>query len=115
MRAKTPPTGSSSAEDAQARRVAPRLSRTDIELPAVPGTFHHLTGARADVFAGHLRLDQRGLDAVRQAAATMRTAVVESEEIAAKIEHHDVAAGNFDELALAGRDLIDGGDDVASH
>src|SRR5215510_3426581 len=45
----------------------------------------------------------------------MRAAVVEREEIAAEIEHHDIAACDRDQLALARRYLIYGGDDVAGH
>ena len=52
---------------------------------------------------------------MREAAAAMRATVVEREEIAAEIEHHDIAAADLDQLALAGRNLIDGGDDVACH
>jgi hypothetical protein len=52
---------------------------------------------------------------VGEAAATMRAAVVEREEIAAEVEHHDVAAVDLAELARARRDIIDGGNDVGGH
>jgi hypothetical protein len=45
----------------------------------------------------------------------VRTAIVESEELAAKIIDHDRAALHLDQLALSRRNLIDGRDDVAGH
>src|SRR5687768_18556326 len=52
---------------------------------------------------------------MREAAAAMRTAVVEREELPAEVEHHDRAVVDLDQLALAGRNLIDGGNDVGGH
>src|SRR5215475_5409059 len=92
---------------ADAGRIAPRLAGADVELPAVPGAFHHLARPRIAVLARHFRLDQPGLDAVAKAAATMRTAIVERKEIAGQIEHHDGAAVHLDELAGARWDLVD--------
>src|SRR5438105_3863966 len=94
---------------ADAGRVAPRLAGADVELPAVPGAFHHLAGPRITVLTRHLRLDQPGLDAEGETAAAVRAAVIECEEIAGEIEHHDGAAVHVNELARARRDLLDAG------
>src|SRR5688572_27993804 len=101
--------------DADAARIAPGFAGADVELPAVPGTLHHLALARIVVTAGLRGLYQPGLDAVGQAAASVRTTVVQGKELAGEIKHHDGAAVHLDQLALAGRNLIDGGDDVARH
>src|SRR5262249_16997511 len=93
--------------------IAPGLAGSDVELPAVPRAFHHLAGPRIAVIAGFPRFHQPGLDAVAKAAAAMRAAVVEGEEVAGQIEHHDGAAVHLDELARARRDLIDARDNVA--
>ncbi len=45
----------------------------------------------------------------------MRAAIAERKELAAEIVDHDGAAAHLDQLALAGRNLIDGGDDMAGH
>src|SRR5262245_58441320 len=101
--------------NAQASRIAPRLAGADVELPAVPGTFHHLTRPRIAILARHLRLDQPGLDAIAKTAAAVRATIVERKEIAGEIEHHDGAAVHVDELAGARRDLIDARNHVAGH
>jgi hypothetical protein len=64
---------------------------------------------------GDRRFDEAGLDAVGEAAAAMRATIVEREEFAAEIVDHDGAPADLDQLALAGWDLIDGGDDVVGH
>jgi hypothetical protein len=64
---------------------------------------------------GNCRLDEAGLNAIGEAAAAVRAAIVERKEFAAEIVDHDRTAGHLDKLALAGRNLIDGGDDVAGH
>jgi hypothetical protein len=45
----------------------------------------------------------------------MRTAVVEREELAAQIEHHDGAAVHLRKPAGAGRNVTDGGDHMLGH
>src|SRR5262249_35578768 len=73
---------------AQPARIAPRLAGANVEFPAVPGALHHLAEPRVAVVAGLLRFDEPGLDAVGEAAAAMRAAVVEGKIIAAEVEHH---------------------------
>ena len=58
------------------------------------------------------RLDQPGRHAVAQAAALVRAAIVEREELATEVEHHDRASVHVDQLALARRDVGGRGDDV---
>src|SRR5262249_1173340 len=53
--------------------------------------------------------------ALRQAAALVRAAIGDGEELALEIEDDDRAALHLDQLAAAGRDLGDGGDDVLGH
>ena len=45
----------------------------------------------------------------------MRAAVEQREEFAVDMEHDDVAAGNFNHLVAAGRDVRGAGDDVTGH
>src|SRR5258708_27109404 len=63
--------------DAEPRRIAPGFAGADIELPAVPRALHHLAGPGIAIFPRNRRLDQAGLNAVRQAAAAVRAAIVE--------------------------------------
>src|SRR5262245_63652492 len=77
-------------------RVAPGLAGTDVELPAMPRALHHLAGARIAVVAGLPGFHQSGLDPEREAAAAMRAAIVEGEEVTGQIEHHDGAAVHLD-------------------
>src|SRR5215510_983241 len=100
---------------AQAGGIAPRLAGTDVKFPAVPGAFHHLSRTRITVVARHLGFDEAGLDAEGETAAAMRAAIVESEEIAGEIEHHDGATVYLDKLARARPDLIDARNNVAGH
>src|SRR5262245_18823312 len=84
-------------------RVAPGLPGTDVELPAVPGAADDLARARIAVAAGLVGLHRTGLPPGEQAAAAVRAAVVQREELAAEIEHHDGAAVDLREPARARR------------
>src|SRR5215203_479771 len=92
--------------DADAGRIAPGLTCANVEFPSVPGALHHLAATRIAIFAGHVRLHQTGLDALEEAAAAMRAAVVECVELAGEIEHHDGAPTHLNKLAGARRNLI---------
>src|SRR5436309_3940271 len=83
---------------ADAGRITPGLAGTDVEFPAVPGAFHHLAGPRIAVVAGFPGLHEAGLNALCEAAAAMRAAIVEGEEVTGEVEHHDGAAVHLDEL-----------------
>src|SRR5437870_1466887 len=83
--------------NAHPTRIAPGLAGADVELPAVPGTFHHLAGARITIFPGRPGFHEAGLDAVKKAAAAVRAAVGEREKFAIEVEHHDGAAAGLDE------------------
>src|SRR5436305_13756266 len=103
--------------DAEAPRlhlvgVAPRLSGADVELPGVPGTADDLAAADVVVMPGLVRQHEAGEIALAQAAAAMRTAVRQREELAAEVEHDDGAAVGADQLAAARRDFARGRDDV---
>src|SRR5580704_9498634 len=101
--------------DAKPRGIAPRLAGADVELPTMPRALHHLARPGVAVLSRRRRFDKAGLDAVGEAAAAVRAAIGEREELAAEIVDHDRTAADLDQLALAGRDLIDAGDDMAGH
>ena len=67
------------------------------------------------IYSPLLGFEEAGLHAMKEAAAAVGTAVIEREELAAKIVDHDRAAAHLDELALARRNFIDGGDDMSCH
>src|SRR6185312_7745549 len=95
--------------------IAPGLTGADVELPAVPGATDDLARAGVAVVARPVRFHETGLLALAQAAAAMRTAVVEREELAAEIEHHDGAPVHLREPAGAGRNVADRGDHMLGH
>src|SRR5262245_51211031 len=103
------------AAGANAGGIAPRLAGPDVEFPAVPGAADDLARAGVAIVAGPVRFHEPGLLALKQAAAAVRAAVVEGEELAAQIEHDDRAAIDLRELARAGRNVADCGDHVLGH
>src|SRR5262245_2736457 len=103
------------AAGADAGGIAPRLAGADVEFPAVPGAADNLARAGIAIVAGPVRYHEPGLLALKQAAAAVRAAVVEGEELAAQIEHDDRAAIDLRELARAGRNVADRGDHVLFH
>ena len=81
----------------------------------MPGAAEDLAVTRDAVVARLGGFDQAGQNAFRQVAALVRAAIRQREELAREIEQHDGAAVHLDQLAAAGRDLRDGGDDVLGH
>ena len=98
-----------------ARRIAPGFAGAHVELPAMPRAADDLALARIAVLAGLARLDQPSETALAQAAALMRAAVGEREELALDVEHGDLTAADVDELARAGRKLAHIRNDVFRH
>src|SRR4029450_13389832 len=75
------------AGGADAGGIAPGLAGADVEFPAVPGAADDLARTGVAIVAGSVRFHEPGLLALKQAAAAVRAAVVEGEELAAQIEH----------------------------
>src|ERR1700719_3331475 len=98
-----------------ARRIAPGFAGAYVELPTVPWAADDLALPRIAVLAGLFGLDQSGQAPFAQAAALMRAAVGEREELALDVEHCDLAALDVDELAGAGRKLAQRSDHVFGH
>src|SRR5262245_22670735 len=103
------------AAGADAGGIAPRLAGADVEFPAVPGATDDLARTGVAIVAGSVRLHEPGLPTLKQAAAAVRASVVESEELAAQIEHDDRTPIDLRELARAGRNVADRGDHVLGH
>jgi hypothetical protein len=74
----------------------------------MPRAADDLAAPRVAIFAGLGGLHQPGLPAVAQAAAFVRAAIVEREELAAEVEHDDGAAVHIDQLAVARRNVSTG-------
>ena len=66
-----------------------------------------------DVLTRNHRMN--GLDAVVEAAAAVRTTIVERKELAAQIEDHDRPAVELGKLTRPRRNLGDGGNHVLGH
>src|SRR5215831_12217695 len=96
-------------------RITPGLSRTDIELPAVPGATDELPRTRQAIFPGRARLRQADDHASAQLGALVRTAVGQGKIFAADIEEADLAAACADNLAAARLDLAGARNDLAAH
>src|SRR5947208_14877176 len=73
--------------NAHPARIAPGLAGADVELPAMPGTFHHLAGARIAQLAAPRAVHEAGLDGVQNAAAAVRAAVGARESVTTAVEH----------------------------
>src|SRR5690606_18534325 len=96
-------------------RLATRLSGTKVELPAVPGAAQDFIGPGKAVLARLVRLDQADQTPFAKAAALVGAAVQNAEQLAVDVEDGDRAALDGDELATAGRQVPNRGDDVATH
>src|SRR5947209_6094175 len=81
----------------------------------MPGTANDLAAALVTILAGTRGLHQPGQPSLAEAAALVRTAVAQREELTAEVEHHDGAPGDRHQLAAARRDLGNGSDDVLGH
>src|SRR5918997_291954 len=89
-------------------RVEPGLAGADVELPGVPRAADHLAAPLVAVHAGLGRGDVARDDPVAEAAALVRAAVGEREELAAEVEDDDPPLPGLHELAPARRDLPHG-------
>src|SRR5947209_5434421 len=103
------------AARAQPLRIAPGLPGADVELPRMPWAADDLAAPRVAVLARPGRLHQPGLLALAQAAALVGAAIVQREELAAEIEHHDGAAIHIDKLAVPRRNIFDRSNDMPRH
>src|ERR1051326_4203421 len=96
-------------------RIAPRLPGADVELPAVPRAAQEFPVAIEAIVAGPVGLNERPDTALAERAALMRAAVGEREIFPADIEHADLAAGDTDQLAPAGRHVARAGHHLTFH
>src|ERR1700691_5439735 len=96
-------------------RIAIALAGRDFEFPSVPRTAHEFSVADKAVLAGAGRLPAPGDTAFAERAALVRASIGECIELAADVEHPDLAALGGDELAAPRHDLGGAGDDVAAH
>src|SRR5579859_2908265 len=95
--------------------IEPRLAGAQVVFPAVPGAPHDFARSTVDELA-----DARGAQEAERITGAQRSALVgtpiqQREEVAADVEHADGPAGDVDDLALAGWDLIDGADHPLGH
>src|SRR5919197_5858725 len=100
------------AADAEPFRIAPRLAGPHVELPAMMRTGQDLAAGLVLERAGRLGLQDPPELAGAQLGALVWAAIAQGEVFAAEIEDADRTHGDHDDLALAGRDLVNGRDDV---
>src|ERR1041385_5581670 len=81
----------------------------------MPGAPDDLALARDVIFAGLRRLHERSCHTFAQAAASVRTAIVQCEELTVEIEHHDGAPVHIDQFAVTRRNVGCGRDDMLRH
>src|SRR5262249_28366488 len=96
-------------------RVEPRLPGAQVIFPAMPWATHDLARAAVLKFADTRRAQKTERVAETQRPALMRTAIQDREVFTFDVEHANRATVEFDDLACAGLNLVDGRDNVFRH
>src|SRR5262249_4479578 len=95
--------------------IRPGLPRPQVELPAVPLACDDLARAAVLKLAGPGRFERAPQLALAQRPALVRAAVAQREELPIHVEDADGNPRHIDDLPLARRDLVDGGDYISRH
>src|SRR5262245_16051244 len=96
-------------------RIAPRLPRTDVEFPAVPGAANEFSGTRQTILPGHAGLRQADNRAAAQFGTLVRTSIGERKEFAGDIEEADLTYARASNLAADERDFAGAGYNLPAH
>lgn len=96
-------------------RVVEGLAGLDVELPLVPGAFEDLAFARVAHAGEPVRKDKGAQPAAAERAGLVGADVAEGVVVAVEVENADLPPVDGHDFAAAGRDFVDGGDDVRGH